>query len=925
MPLFTIPSLSADTYHDGAAVTPGDVAVPILVVVDGNNKTTFVRGDPVTILDTEAPVVSGFAVAQDGSGYTFAPSAGTVRDYTRAAVNVYHVIALAGEGNLTAAEILALVEAPANAGQFGSATIGSNTPGDEVALAGLSLGTDKVYDSGSFRDIAEGDTVRNYLLAVNPSANADNEGALAASAALSTGTVADRTPPAGLGSVTLGAPTNDQIPVQNLDAITDGGDGVSSISVHYNTSDDFGGATEVAGVSPPAYNLSGLDGVTEYHVWVTATDGTNAAAEVKVGTATTLDGVDPVISSFDASQGAGYAFSADAGTLSDNADGPLKAYLVMAATQQTTADLKTLLVTNSNKDTMEAGAKDEAFAYTAPAAASVSSLGLSTSQYWTGSAWAAISEAAPAAPHQLWAHLYVEDAAGNDGSAVNAGSIKTVADSTAPAFGGAVALSSPASDSITVAWDAAVTDGRGVSGAAVYYSQNDPAAAGSIAAWKADGGTSSAAVDASASGSETVTGLSAGTTYYAYLSASDAAGNALDVATTPASVETEAASSGGDGTSVVTQALTSASSGGYTVTRSSAYSSNYEGWQAFDRTNGTGHGSSGGTSGGWASANGSSPPHWVAIQLPAPATVASIRLWNTEAWAARLITGCEIQGSGDGSSWTTLQTFTGMTYATVPDADKATNEFFQADFDTDKKSGEYALLFQGDLGTTGAYTHYRIYVTAQDSPEFASMSELVLLTASYVPAEHEPDFAAALQPYSTDLGDDVVTASGSGDDSRAYLDADPFPVSGQSMTFVSVARYSEAPATGTAWYLYRDGGSANRPRVTFTQSSFDIAGGSTNASSTPTFPAGFFTNKFLFAFTFDAATKAVNAYLVGKPGGTLTAYSLSAVTNAPNLTFDEPNLFWAPDSPGVAYMRKFKFWTRVLSQAEVEAVAAAEL
>eukprot|EP00873_Tetraselmis_striata_P033847 jgi/Tetstr1/454111/TSEL_041030.t1 len=743
MPLFTLPSLSSGTYHDGEAVAPGDTVVPVLAVVDANRKTTFVRGSAVTILDLQAPAVSGFAVTQDGSGYTFAPSAGTVRDYTHEAVSVYHVIALAGEGALNATELLALVQAPGNAGQFGSATVSPNTPGQEVALSGLSLGTSKVYGGGSFREIAEGDVVRNYLLAVNPESNTDNAGTLAASSALSTGAVADRTPPAGLGSVTLGAPTNDQIPVQNLDAITDAGDGVSSISVFYNTADDFGGATEVAGVSPPTYNLSGLSGVTEYHVWVTATDGTNAAAEVKVGTATTLDAVDPVISMFDASQTSGYAFAADAGTLSDNANGPLKAYMLLAASQQTTGDLRAILVTNSHKDTMEAGAKDEAFAYTAPGAVSVSSLGLSATQYWTGSAWAAISDAAPAAPHQLWAHLYVMDSSGNDGSAVSAGSIKTVADVTAPAFGGSLTAAASGQTAITVSGLSGWSDGRELASVTAYCGETAPSSDGvaDVETWAGLGTTFSAsAVSPGTDDSAEVTGLAAGTAYHVRSLATDGGGN-----------------------------------------------------KAVSAAAGT-----------------------VSTDVSDPGPSAPV-------------------------------------------------------------------------------------------------------------ADYEPDFAAALLPYSQDLSEDVVTASGNGDDGRVYLDANPFPMAGQSLTFVSIARYSQDPVSGTAWYMYRDAQSANRPRVTFTGTNFSLSGASTSDESTTAFPAGFFTSKFLFAFTFETGTRAVNAYLVGKPGGTLTTRSLSAVTNATRLEFGLGQIFWAPDSPAVAYLRKFKFWTSVLSQAEIEAVATAEL
>nr|WRJ69509.1 hypothetical protein TetV2_00060 [Oceanusvirus sp.] len=248
---------------------------------------------------------------------------------------------------------------------------------------------------------------------------------------------------------------------------------------------------------------------------------------------------------------------------------------------------------------------------------------------------------------------------------------------------------------------------------------------------------------------------------------------------------------------------------------------------------------------------------------------------------------------------------------------------------------EHAGLSNYEFGS-GAYgdtalepeTAYYFYAIARSPAGILSRvvaGTTAITTPSAPTADHEPDFAAALLPYSTDLGDDVVTASGPADNNVIYLDANPFTMSGQSMTFVSIARYSQDPATATRWYLSRSFGVGNRPRVTFYQTAFDISGGTTNATSSPSIPNGFFTSKFLFAFTFDAGTQDVTAYLVGKPGGTLTTYSVSAVTNVTYLDFASANLFWSPDSPSVAYLRKFRFWTSILSQTDIENVASSEL
>ena len=442
MTLLDIPPLSTNVYHDGTPILPGDVAVPVLLVVDANNKIAMVRGSPITVRDLEAPVIAGVSTAQAPSGYSFAPAAGTVADFTSGDVKVYHVLLLAGQAAMTAAQLAALVAASAP-GDFGEATLSPNVPGQNVLLSELgALAVSRVYagTGPGFRAVREGDTVVSYVLAVDDSQ-------LKSAAAAPPLAVDDRTPPSGLDQVTLGAPAATTIPVQNLDKITDGGDGVQSLSLFYGTSSSFASAAPVPGnpIPPTAtYNIAGLDDATVYNVWVAATDGKNAAAPVAVGSARTLDATDPMISAFDVSQGAsGYTFTANAGTVVDNADGPLKAYLVMCASPQTTEQLEAI-----GKASVQTSAKNEAVSYAANASASVSAMGLSTSQYWTGSAFASISDSAPAAPHQLWAHLLVIDAAGNAGSSQNAGAIKTVVDRTAPTIASFAVQQNRALDSV---------------------------------------------------------------------------------------------------------------------------------------------------------------------------------------------------------------------------------------------------------------------------------------------------------------------------------------------------------------------------------------------------------------------------------------------------------------------------------------------
>jgi hypothetical protein len=268
-------------------------------------------------------------------------------------------------------------------------------------------------------------------------------------------------------------------------------------------------------------------------VWIQAEDGignVSAPYQLPPSTTVTADGTDPVVSGFDVAQSAtGYAFAPSASsTVSDNKAGPLKAYLIMAESAMTAAQLAAV-----NKSSVQSSAKNENVAYaTAGANLDVTSLNLSADQYWTNSnAFSNISDATPAS---LYAHLYVIDANGNDASAAPSNA-KTVADRTAPQFSGSnVGLAGVGSDSIKVSWNAGFTDGRGLNSGLVYYSTADPGS--NLAAWKASASNSSvAASNLGAAGDKTVGGLAAGT-YYAYLSVADAASNVRDVRTSPASV-----------------------------------------------------------------------------------------------------------------------------------------------------------------------------------------------------------------------------------------------------------------------------------------------------------------------------------------------------------------------------------------------------
>ena len=436
------------------------------------------------VADSERKTIVSTVVAQDASGNksraetsyvvldTTAPAVGTVSvsEVTDVSARVSAQATDSGDANAGVARTATY------AGLFETASISLDTPPAFDPSTGLFAGAieNKVFgESGSVVFGASGsqplDDFTEYTVFVCavdscPAKNASDF-------RTATFKTLDGTPPVGLDLVSLAAAsvTATSVAVEGLDLVTDAGDGVQSLSLFYGPTADFASAVQAAGSpfspgSPSAptatFVVGGLDDATLYHFWVSATDGRNPAGPVPVGTARTLDATDPVISSFDATQTAGgYSFSASSGTLVDNADGPMKAYLVMCSAPHTTEQLEAILVTGGS--TMQSSAKNESFAYSfASGAAQVSSANLTASEYWTGAEWAAISETAPSAPHQLWAHLLVLDAAGNAGSAQNLGAIKTVADREAPTLTSFGATQSPAGYSFSLDASTRVADTR---------------------------------------------------------------------------------------------------------------------------------------------------------------------------------------------------------------------------------------------------------------------------------------------------------------------------------------------------------------------------------------------------------------------------------------------------------------------------------
>ena len=131
---------------------------------------------------------------------------------------------------------------------------------------------------------------------------------------------------------------------------------------------------------------------------------------------------------------------------------------------------------------------------------------------------------------------------------------------------------------------------------------------------------------------------------------------------------------------------------GYAVTASSVWDATYIPTKAFNKTNVD-------VTDCWHSGPGTSLPQWLQIQFPAAKTVASYSITGrlaTNSWPRTWT----LQGSSDGSSWTTLDTVTNDT--TLGNGTKNTYT----------------------VDSPGSYTYYRVYITATDGGTHASIAEL---------------------------------------------------------------------------------------------------------------------------------------------------------------------------------------------------------
>lgn len=164
MPTFSVPALSNTVFFDGTPLGPNDVCIPMILVVDANGKIASYRGNPVTLQDVVDPEVVGFTVAQGLANYEFNPSGGLASDDASGTLKIYHVISTSAVE--TTASLSNIVNTFADG--FGFSNIGY-AANSNIELAALStLGTSNVYETGSFREITEGDSVYSYILVEDP-------------------------------------------------------------------------------------------------------------------------------------------------------------------------------------------------------------------------------------------------------------------------------------------------------------------------------------------------------------------------------------------------------------------------------------------------------------------------------------------------------------------------------------------------------------------------------------------------------------------------------------------------------------------------------------------------------------------------------------------------------------------------------------
>ena len=213
----------------------------------------------------------------------------------------------------------------------------------------------------------------------------------------------------------------------------------------------------------------------------------------------------------------------------------------------------------------------------------------------------------------------------------------------------------------------------------------------------------------------------------------------------------------------------------YIASASSEYSgrSAYQVFNSGPQTSGVSGGS------GWLT--NSTSTGWVQIQLPAAVVVSAYEVmgWSNDTWSARVPTAWTLQGSNDGSTWTTLDTQSSITGWTQ----WQTNIYFIA-------------------ANTVAYTYYRLNITANNGDSFMGVSQLKLMTPT---------------PQDTTIPSLYI--------SDQYNHYWGLPLSLVGSTVVSTSSGGGSGGSGTSLTITAAGGSYNSEAVTGFVSTQRLSGG----------------------------------------------------------------------------------------------------
>jgi hypothetical protein len=130
---------------------------------------------------------------------------------------------------------------------------------------------------------------------------------------------------------------------------------------------------------------------------------------------------------------------------------------------------------------------------------------------------------------------------------------------------------------------------------------------------------------------------------------------------------------------------------------SSSWTSSYDPWKAMDDSNVDQY--------CWHSGQVETFPHWLQYQFPSGKTITSYTITSRNNIGIGRPTAWKLQGSNTGSSWTDLDSRAGQSFGS-----------------NEKKTFSFAN------GT--AYTYYRLYITAGDNSQYASVGEFELMEAA---------------------------------------------------------------------------------------------------------------------------------------------------------------------------------------------------